>query len=350
MTGALYTHTTRATGTVLTAAIYNADHTNHVVYGYAAYLGGDSDTVGQMRTTADPGESGSESLASSIADEIERLRFAIYECKLALDSSLSYWYESPVDLAGTGRLPPWYISGLELSVQASSPGFIEVATGICRDAADTINMRVSTAKHRGVSGLWVTAATGGGVGVTWTKFVPYHVFVIKTQASAFDIGFDTVLTASNILARASGTKYRRIGSLNTATTAGRMRPVYQIEDEVYFQDPGYHNPTLVANLPSGIHANAAFQVPALPSGIVLGVKFHAWVTAPGAKYNIYDFNATHGYLDVQVCPGASVGAAADPTPLIGQAWSSPSAALRYSAFFSTSGIKFITRGWKDRRK
>src|SRR5712691_7107862 len=42
-------------------------------------LGDYSATAAQMRLTTDPGESGSESLATSLSGELERLRFAIYD-------------------------------------------------------------------------------------------------------------------------------------------------------------------------------------------------------------------------------------------------------------------------------
>lgn len=51
-----------------------------------------STNAAQMRLTSDPGESGSESLATSLAGEIERLRFALKEIK---GSNVTYWYETP---------------------------------------------------------------------------------------------------------------------------------------------------------------------------------------------------------------------------------------------------------------
>lgn len=46
----------------------------------------------QMRITTDPGESGTESLATSLSGELERLRFAIKEIK---GSYATYWYSTP---------------------------------------------------------------------------------------------------------------------------------------------------------------------------------------------------------------------------------------------------------------
>jgi len=91
----LYSHTTRSTGTVLTAAIYNNDHQNHIDNHVPAQMDDHSVDVATMRTTTDPGESGSESLPSNLSGELERLRFAIKEIR-----GSTYWYETnSVDLS-----------------------------------------------------------------------------------------------------------------------------------------------------------------------------------------------------------------------------------------------------------
>lgn len=74
---ALYSITTRATGTTLTAAIYNADHQNHVDNGVPAQLDDYSVNVSQMQTATSPGAVASESLATSLAGELERLRYVL---------------------------------------------------------------------------------------------------------------------------------------------------------------------------------------------------------------------------------------------------------------------------------
>src|SRR6516164_4355653 len=86
---ALYTITTRASGTILTAAIYNADHQNHVNFGDAQHLGSFSQNQGQMQTQATPGDVGSESLAVSISDELARIRYMISQIR-----GTTYWYSA----------------------------------------------------------------------------------------------------------------------------------------------------------------------------------------------------------------------------------------------------------------
>ena len=85
----LYTHTTRTDGTVLTGAIYNADHQNHIDNLIPAQIDDYSVTQGQMQSLVNPGEVGSESFALSLAGEVERLRFIISETK-----GTTHWYTS----------------------------------------------------------------------------------------------------------------------------------------------------------------------------------------------------------------------------------------------------------------
>ena len=73
----LYSHTTRANGTTLTAAIYNGDHQNHIDNQTPQMTDDYSTNAAEMQSTANPGGVGTESLATSLAGEIERLRYVI---------------------------------------------------------------------------------------------------------------------------------------------------------------------------------------------------------------------------------------------------------------------------------
>lgn len=93
---ALYTHTTRSSGTVLTATIYNGDHQNHIDNGVPLQHDDYSINTVQMQTITDPGEVGTESLATTQAGEFERLRFAIKEIR-----GSAQWYST----VGTKNTP-----------------------------------------------------------------------------------------------------------------------------------------------------------------------------------------------------------------------------------------------------
>lgn len=87
MSTGLYSITTRAAGTILTATIYNADQQNHVTNQNPSMTGAYSDNVAQMQTQTDPGSAGSESLAPSLAGELERIRYQIAKLRGG-----TYWY------------------------------------------------------------------------------------------------------------------------------------------------------------------------------------------------------------------------------------------------------------------
>ena len=86
----LYTHVTRATGTILTATIYNTDHQNHIDNQTPQMTDDYSVSVAEMRTVTSPGGVGTESLATSLSGELERLRYVIGQL-----TGGSQWYDIP---------------------------------------------------------------------------------------------------------------------------------------------------------------------------------------------------------------------------------------------------------------
>ncbi len=94
----LYSHTTRSSGTTLTANIYNTDHQNHINNHELDQINDHSDNSTEMQTQTDPYPGESISQATSAAAEIERLRF-----QLDLIIGRTFWYEDPAaSLANVG--------------------------------------------------------------------------------------------------------------------------------------------------------------------------------------------------------------------------------------------------------
>lgn len=100
--GASYTHTNRPTGTVITDTIYNGDHQNHIDNAIPALFDDYSASVSQMKSNTDPGGVGSESLATSLAGDLERLRFVLKRM-----GGGSEWYASPVNRVELWVLAPY---------------------------------------------------------------------------------------------------------------------------------------------------------------------------------------------------------------------------------------------------
>ena len=92
----LYSHTTRATGTTLTASIYNTDHQNHVDNQTPQMTDDYSSNVAQMQSTVNPGGVGTESLATTLAGEVERLRYVIKTMHGG-----AQWYPGAAFVSGT---------------------------------------------------------------------------------------------------------------------------------------------------------------------------------------------------------------------------------------------------------
>jgi hypothetical protein len=90
MSGALFSRIKNwVTGDTILASDVNAEFDNILAYFMPQYMDDYSATVGQMQTVTDPGESGTESLATSLSGELERLRFTIAEIK-----GTTYWYQT----------------------------------------------------------------------------------------------------------------------------------------------------------------------------------------------------------------------------------------------------------------
>jgi len=94
-----YTHITRSNGTILTASIYNTDHQNHIDNNIPASIDDYSATIAIMQTVTDPGEVSTESPATTLAGELERIRFAIKEMK-----GTAQWY--PTAVTNLSKLAP----------------------------------------------------------------------------------------------------------------------------------------------------------------------------------------------------------------------------------------------------
>ena len=95
MSQGLYSHTTRATGTVLTAAIYNSDHQNHITNQNPSMSGAYSDNLTQHQLNTDPGGLGTEVLATDMGVELEQLRFCIKRI-----TGAAQWYIGAVSSLG----------------------------------------------------------------------------------------------------------------------------------------------------------------------------------------------------------------------------------------------------------
>lgn len=120
---------TWTTGEDVTAADINAEFDNTLASDDPAFINDYSATVGEMQTQTDPGEQGSESQATLLKGELERLRFILKEI-----TGKTYWYESPASsiaeltsALGGGLPNNRVISGKTNSANSSQPLFLDPA-------------------------------------------------------------------------------------------------------------------------------------------------------------------------------------------------------------------------------
>lgn len=90
----LYTITTRADGTVLTATIFNADHVNHVTNTEPMMVNSHEPDVATMDIETSPTIAGQPSQPTNVAGELERLRFSLTRIKQLISGGTApaHWY------------------------------------------------------------------------------------------------------------------------------------------------------------------------------------------------------------------------------------------------------------------
>ncbi len=97
----LYSHTTRAAGTVVTATVYNDDHEKHVNNHDPEMMDDFSANAAGMQSAVDPYPGASESLPTSLSGELQRIRYVLREHLTAMHGGVApgaqHWYVPTTD-------------------------------------------------------------------------------------------------------------------------------------------------------------------------------------------------------------------------------------------------------------
>ena len=178
-----YTITPRSDDELISAAKYMADHQQHVDNLEPPKVDDYSTSLAQMQAATDPGELGSESQPTSLAGELERLRFVIREMKGTV-----HWYQSvssnmatsweTADIKPTYRTTAssgWLMcDGAAVSRTTYAALFAQIGT--IHGAGDGVNT-FNVPDHRGRSPIG--AGLGPGLLLNWGLGVrfgeEYHV-------------------------------------------------------------------------------------------------------------------------------------------------------------------------------
>lgn len=124
--------------------------------------------------------------------------------------------------AGGVLIPRSYLSGYGLSNNAvDSEHDIDIAAGFSTDSANTVYLSLASAITKRIDATWASGTGNGGLSSSLTAPANntwYHVFAIVVGGSV-DVGFDTSITAANLVADHSATAYRRLGAVKTDASA-----------------------------------------------------------------------------------------------------------------------------------
>lgn len=237
--------------------------------------------------------------------------------------------------------PRGYISGFNVSNSVGTPNSVlDIAAGFCVDSTNATAI-TGTAFTKSTAGTW-TAGTGNngmGAGLTIANSTWYHVFAI-INAGAFDVYFDTSITAAN--APASTTAFRRIGSFRTNGSA-QILAFTQYGQAIHwtanYQDFAGTAPTGATLLTLTVPPGLVVQ-PILLAGVLsatIGVDYDVWSPATGST-------TSRPEMRTQTQNAGSSYSWVTSSSVI----TNTSAQVYHNASSGTNTSQLNTKGWIDR--
>jgi hypothetical protein len=148
---------------------------------------------------------------------------------------------STAGVGSSNTLPYYHLAGLNTAHAADTDHDITIAVGQCKSADNGSDMTLASAITKQIDAVWAEGTNAGGraSGVSLSNTTWYHLFVIlKNDGTTVDAGFDTSLTATNLLADATSyTDYRRVASVLTDGSAN-IRGYFQTGGDFYWKAVG----------------------------------------------------------------------------------------------------------------
>lgn len=195
---------------------------------------------------------------------------------------------------GAAGLLQGFISGLTIANNSTdSDHDVDIATGVATDNGNAVFMRLSSALTKQIDVDWASGNDAGGFpsGLTLSTDTTYHIFLVDDSNGDIDAGFDTSLSATNLLSDTGGSLYRRIGSVLTDGSSNiQAFFVYEISGggmDVYWDSPALDfndtNPgtsavTRTLNVPTGINVEAHLSIVADNESGVEAAPFYVFPT------------------------------------------------------------------------
>lgn len=180
------------------------------------------------------------------------------------------WLELQLSESGAA-LPVGYIDGLITSNGADVTKDIDIDVGECRDSLDSSNIVLSSILTKQIDADWAQGSNAGGFpsGLTLTADTWYHFFVISKIDGTVDGGWDTSLTATNLLADATDYTIFRLIASNLSTGSSNIKSYTQHGDiftwgtmtqDILDLAPGTDENTGTISTPLGLIVRASINV------------------------------------------------------------------------------------------
>lgn len=285
-----------------------------------------------------------------------RLAIGASGYRLGTDGTDPVWQESP--------MPRGHLWGLTLSNDAGRPTLdVNVTAGECRDTANGNNITLATEITKQTDADWAEGDDAGGfpqTALTLTANTGYHVhLLLNATTGAVDMGFDTSVTAVNLLADAAVfaagyTKYRRIGAIRTAAAATTILGFTHYHGGEFWLDV----PVLDVTTTNPGTAAVTETLTTVPIGVAMKAivnVFYDGGSSSGAAY-LSPLDTTDAVASVTAAPLGTVGfqdLGVDDG--IGQGpvgiWTNTSAQIRSRVSNSSAStrLEIATLGWIDTR-
>lgn len=250
-------------------------------------------------------------------------------------------------------LPRSYLVGLNLSNNATDADHdVDITVGEARDSANAANIGLTSALTKQIDVSWSAGTNAGGLSssLTLSASTVYHVFAINVGGSA-DVGFDTSLTAANLVADHLATEYRRIGSLSTDGSSNIIAFTQSGDEfllDVAVQDYAATNAGTAAvlralSVPTGIKVWAIHTITARTTSH--NSDFAVLLTSPDQADTA---PANEGPHDVVIREAANQPAINSATRQV-RTDTSGQIRVRQNTSTATDSIFGTTHGWIDRR-
>ena len=243
-----------------------------------------------------------------------------------------------------------YIDGMVMSNDAGDTAHdINITAGVCANDTNDAYIVLPSEITKQIDANWSAGDDAGGFpsGLTLAINTWYHVFVIWEEGGdTVDAGFDTSLTATNLLADATGyDHYRRIGSVLTDASSNILA-FYSTGDSFWWS-------TAIEEVNDGSPGGGTETAATLsvPSGVITTAHCHVLGDYTGASATIGVWSTlltdqtlavTAGDHTLRITSGATFNHTFPDFVVDG-------GSIEYEADTNNCRVRIATLGWEDQR-